>query len=41
MPKTVTVTLDGAMLHRGFWLYVWEINDARRREGSVRRANWG
>ena len=25
MPKTVTVTLDGAMLRRGFWLYVWEI----------------
>ena len=25
MPKTFTVTLDGAMLRRGFWLYVWEI----------------
>lgn len=22
---TFTVTLDGAMLRRGFWLYVWEI----------------
>jgi hypothetical protein len=25
MPKTFSVTLDGAMLRRGFWLYVWEI----------------
>lgn len=25
MPETFTVTLDGAMLRRGFWLYVWEI----------------
>lgn len=25
MPDTFTVTLDGAMLRRGFWLYVWEI----------------
>lgn len=25
MPDTFTVTLDGAMLQRGFWLYVWEI----------------
>jgi hypothetical protein len=25
MPQTFTVTLDGGMLHRGFWLYVWEI----------------
>lgn len=25
MPTTFTVTLDGAMLRRGFWLYVWEI----------------
>jgi hypothetical protein len=25
MPKTFTVTLEGAMLQRGFWLYVWEI----------------
>lgn len=23
--ETFTVTLDGAMLRRGFWLYVWEI----------------
>jgi hypothetical protein len=23
--KTFTVTLDGAMLRRGFWLYIWEI----------------
>ena len=32
MPKTFTVTLDGAMLQRGFWLYVWEITtpDGRR-----------
>lgn len=25
MPETFTVTLDGAMLRRGFYLYVWEI----------------
>lgn len=25
MPKTFTVELDGGMLRRGFWLYVWEI----------------
>jgi hypothetical protein len=25
VPETFTVTLDGAMLRRGFWLYVWEI----------------
>ena len=25
MPETFTVTLNGAMLRRGFWLYVWEI----------------
>jgi hypothetical protein len=25
MQKTFTVTLDGALLRRGFWLYVWEI----------------
>ena len=25
MAETFTVTLDGAMLRRGFWLYVWEI----------------
>jgi hypothetical protein len=25
MEATFTVTLDGAMLRRGFWLYVWEI----------------
>lgn len=25
MPETFTVTLDGAMLPRGFYLYVWEI----------------
>lgn len=25
MAATFTVTLDGAMLRRGFWLYVWEI----------------
>ncbi len=25
MPATCTVTLDGGMLRRGFWLYVWEI----------------
>ena len=24
-PSTFSVTLDGAMLRRGFWLYVWEI----------------
>jgi hypothetical protein len=25
MPETFTVTLDGRMLRRGFYLYVWEI----------------
>jgi len=25
MRQTFTVTLDGGMLRRGFWLYVWEI----------------
>lgn len=25
MPETFTVALDGAMLRRGFYLYVWEI----------------
>lgn len=25
MPETFTVTLDGAMLRRGFYLYVWDI----------------
>ncbi len=25
MANTFIVTLDGAMLHRGFWIYVWEI----------------
>ena len=25
MAATFTVILDGAMLRRGFWLYVWEI----------------
>src|SRR3954471_22683077 len=25
MPETFIVTLDGAMLRRGFYLYVWEI----------------
>lgn len=25
MPTTFTVALDGAMLRRGFWVYVWEI----------------
>ena len=25
MRETFTVTLDGAILRRGFWLYVWEI----------------
>ena len=25
MPETFTVTLEGAMLRRGFYLYVWEI----------------
>jgi hypothetical protein len=25
MPETFVVTLDGAMLRRGFYLYVWEI----------------
>jgi hypothetical protein len=25
MPETFTVRLDGAMLRRGFWIYVWEI----------------
>jgi hypothetical protein len=25
MPQIFTVTLDGAMLRRGFYLYVWEI----------------
>jgi hypothetical protein len=25
MPRTYTVTIDGRTLHRGFWLYVWEV----------------
>jgi hypothetical protein len=25
MPETFTVALDGAMLRRGFYLYIWEI----------------
>jgi len=28
MPKTFIVKLNGAMLRRGFWLYVWEITTA-------------
>jgi len=24
-PKTFTVSLDGGVLERGFWLYVWEV----------------
>ncbi len=32
MPETFIVTLEGPMLRRGFWLYVWEITtpDGRR-----------
>ena len=26
MPETFNVTLDGAMLRRGYYLYVWEIS---------------
>jgi hypothetical protein len=26
MAKTLTVTIDGALLRRGFWIYVWEIS---------------
>lgn len=25
MPRLCTMSFDGAMLRRGFWLYVWEI----------------
>jgi hypothetical protein len=31
MPKTITVVLDGAVLQRGFWVYVWEITALDRR----------